>query len=513
MVCRNAEIMKSRGGRYWKLALTLLLLSAIILLGKRKSEVTNDVTTDIDLKNSKDPEDSSFQLVSLYRHGVSRLNDQYQKLEIDENFMKNAGDYYKNQVVPNEIDNEPVWTSNAKFATENPFEFKFKLKSQKVHMRRLKDRSPEFMEGYLNFALDSPLKASKISLDWLDEDVEAPDVTDKDTVLSLALMSSNAYVRLPYTGDWRNVSSPWNNSGADDYGWDGDGLRGHVFYNEGDNVVVIAIKGTSSQGIPGSGEEDTIANDKRNDNLLFSCCCARVSYLWTTVCDCYTKAYTCDESCLEKEFRRKDRYYSAVMEIYKDVLANYPDATIWITGHSLGAALASLLARTYGWPAVGFEAPGELLAAKRLHLPFPPGLPIYEEAVWNIGHTADPIFMGTCNGAGSSCSIAGYAMETACHTGKTCVYDSVTDLGWHVNMLNHRIHTVIDGILNEYDQVATCSQPEPCIDCFNWKYVRDRNEPTTTSSSTSSKIPTSTSTSSSCIGRNWFGICTSYGFS
>ncbi|CAR27863.1 ZYRO0D08338p [Zygosaccharomyces rouxii] len=510
MIRRHATAITSKGGRYWRLVVTLLIISTVALLVWKKSEPTNDITIDID---SEDPEDSTFQLASIYRHGVGQVKDAIQKLEVTDEFVIKAGDHYNNEVATNAID-DSVWTTNARYATDNPFGFKFKLKGQKVLMRRLKDRSPEFMEGYLDFALDSPLKASKVSLDWVDEVVEAPNVTDKDTILSLALMSSNAYVRLPHTGDWRNVSLPWNESDPDSYGWDGDGLRGHIFYNEKENVVVLAIKGTSSQGLPGSGEEDTIPNDKINDNLLFSCCCARISYLWTTVCDCYTKSYTCDESCLEKEFRRKDRYYAATMEIYKDVLNNYPDATIWITGHSLGGALASLLARTYGWPAVGFEAPGELLAAKRLHLPFPPGLPIYEEAVWNIGHTADPIFMGTCNGASSSCSIAGYAMETACHTGKICIYDSVTDLGWRVSMLNHRIHTVIDGVLTEYDQVAHCKQPEPCIDCFNWKYIRDRNAPTTTStSSTSSKVPTSTSTSSSCVGRNWFGICTSYGLS
>ncbi|GCE97696.1 putative lipase atg15 [Zygosaccharomyces mellis] len=507
MIRRNEATITFRREWYGQFVITLLLLSIIALLVRKKSEPTYDTKIDV---NSNDSEDSTFQLVSIYRHGVDQLHDRHQKLEVTDEFIKNAGDYYKNQIAINAID-ETVWTTNTKYATDNPFGFKFKLKSEKVRMRRLKDRSPEFMEGYLDFTLNSPSKASKVSLDWVDEDVDAPNVTDKDTILSLALMSSNAYVRLPHTGNWRNVSSPWNESDPNGYGWDGNGLRGHIFHNKKENIIVIAIKGTSSQGVPGSGEDDTIVNDKINDNLLFSCCCARVSYLWTTVCDCYTKSYTCDESCLEKEFRRKDRYYSATMEIYRDVLENYPDATIWMTGHSLGGALASLLARTYGWPAVGFEAPGELLAAKRLHLPFPPGLPVYEEAIWNIGHTADPIFMGTCNGASSSCSIAGYAMETACHTGKTCIYDAVTDLGWRVNMLNHRIHTVIDGILSKYDQVAYCKQPDPCVDCFNWKYIGDRNAPTTTS--TTSKIPTSTSTSSSCVGRNWFGMCTSYSLS
>ena len=351
---------------------------------------------------------------------------------------------------------------------------------------------------------------------------------DKETVISLALMSSNAYVQFPYEGDWRNLTG-WDNDVDPDQsvgiGWDEDGVRGHIFANEDSSVIVIALKGTSAQGLPGSGDDETTEKDKLNDNVLFSCCCARISYLWKTACDCYVRSYTCDEVCLEKELTKKDRYYQAVLDIYRNVIREHPNAAIWITGHSLGGALASLLGRTFGAPAVAFEAPGELLATRRLHLPMPPGLPAYQEGVWHIGHTADPIFMGTCNGASSTCSIAGYAMETSCHSGKVCVYDVVTDKGWHVNMLNHRIHTVIDGVLNDYDQVAKCKTPDVCHDCYNWNYIRGRTPPDkekktsktskvtkpTYTSSISVNPPPPEKTTSSCVGRNWIGICTEYG--
>ena len=191
------------------------------------------------------------------------------------------------------------------------------------------------------------------------------------------------------------------------------------------------------------------------------------------MCDCYEKTYTCNQECLEKELRRKDRYYEAALDIYKNVTKLYsPETTeIWVTGHSLGGALASLLGRTYGLPAVAVEAPGEMLASKRLHLPSPPGLPKHLENIWHIGNTADPIYMGVCNGASSSCSLAGYAMETACHTGYQCVYDVVTDKGWRVNLLNHRIHTVIDEIILTYNETAKCVEQAPCRDCFNWRFV------------------------------------------
>ena len=46
-----------------------------------------------------------------------------------------------------------------------------------------------------------------------------------------------------------------------------------------------------------------------------------------------------------------------------------PEANIWIIGHSLGGALASLMGITCGTPVVAFESPGERMAATRLDLP------------------------------------------------------------------------------------------------------------------------------------------------
>jgi len=53
---------------------------------------------------------------------------------------------------------------------------------------------------------------------------------------------------------------------------------------EDNRIVVLTIKGTSIPIVDGG---PTIENDKLNDNLLFSCCCAHVSRTWTPVCDCY----------------------------------------------------------------------------------------------------------------------------------------------------------------------------------------------------------------------------------
>jgi lipase ATG15 len=94
----------------------------------------------------------------------------------------------------------------------------------------------------------------------------------------------------------------------------------------------------------------------------------------------------------------------------------YPDANLWLVGHSLGGALASLLGTTFGLPAVAFEAPGEKSAAGHLHLPVPHHI-LDNAPVTHIYHNADPIAMGACKGAFSPCEQAGFALETRCHLG------------------------------------------------------------------------------------------------
>ncbi|CCH62896.1 hypothetical protein TBLA_0I02380 [Henningerozyma blattae CBS 6284] len=468
-----------------KVSLVIFILvtySLLLLFNRQTCEASNDVS-DEELQNSeKRMMIPNLKLRQIYRHGVGEFYQMHQILDIDEKVSQELGENYQaqiNMLQASEFSMEEYydikWTSNENFKTDNPFNFTFNLKGKTMKYYRMKNRDPDHIEDYLNFAFKNPELADLIDLDWSnDEDILVPDVEDKHTILSLAILTSNSYVGTPYEGDWRNVTDEYNSTEPDGFGWDGDGLRGYIFTDDEKKLVVLSIKGTSARALPGGGgggDTATTVNDKINDNLLFSCCCARVGYLWTTVCDCYEKSYTCNERCLEKELRRKDRYYYAVMEIYKELYKNYPDYNVWLTGHSLGGALASLLGRTFGIPTVTFEAPGEDLPARRLHLPFPPGLPSYLEGIWHFGHNADPIFMGTCNGASSSCSIGGYAMETECHTGQVCVYNVVKDKGWHVNLLHHRIHTVIDDVIEDYDDVPRCVDPDPCVDCFNWRFT------------------------------------------
>lgn len=404
----------------------------------------------------------------------------------------------------------------------NDTDMQFKVKSTRKKIIRMADRNPDFVESYLNYALelgDFDRLNSMIKLDWKKETISVPNITDRDTVLALAMMSSDAYAHLPDDPTWRDVGDKYDLGKG--FGWKDRGLRGHIFVEKRkvSPRVIIALKGTSAAGITFGGDSDdagdTVEDDKINDNLLFSCCCARVSSLWSTVCDCYEgSSYQCNQNCIEREMRRPDRYYKAALEIYRNVTAIYPSSEIWVTGHSLGGALASLLGRTYGLPAVTFEAPGELLPSRRLHLPVPPGLPEQYEYIWHFGNNADPIFLGVCNGASSSCNIAGYAMETQCHSGLVCTYDSVNDLGWHINMLNHRLKKVIDDIIVVYNDTPVCTKPPPCVDCYNWYFIDHSNEkfgtslfPTPSSTSLPSGTPTDEPHERKCLKRTWYGKC------
>ncbi|WWC87804.1 uncharacterized protein L201_002696 [Kwoniella dendrophila CBS 6074] len=301
--------------------------------------------------------------------------------------------------------------------------------------------------------------------EWDDVEVIAPDIKDRQTLITLAKITSNAYV-LPDSGEWWPVGK-WNNNTVP-FGWEdnADGLRGHIFADPKNETVIISIKGTSA-GVLGSGGP-TAKNDKFNDNLLFSCCCARVDFSWTPVCDCYAGGWKCEQTCLEDSLVNESVYATVGTNLYNNVTYMYPNATIWLVGHSLGGSLSSLVGLSFGAPAVTFEAPGDKQAASRLHLPLPPGMPEDKTGITHIYHTADPIPNGACNGAYSGCYAAGFALESKCHTGQTILYDTVTVKGWSVDIRTHRITDIIDKVLADpWPQVDKPKKPNTQPSIFN----------------------------------------------
>ncbi|KAF8150712.1 alpha/beta-hydrolase [Crassisporium funariophilum] len=327
-------------------------------------------------------------------------------------------------------------------------------------------------------------------LDWNEEEIESPDVESRGSLLELAKMTNNAYVE-PSDPAWYDLDPKWNNSHPFGFEPDQDGFRGQVFATPDNSTVVVSIKGTSAGLFGGGGP--TTKKDKINDNLLFSCCCARVDWTWTTVCGCYRGGWKCDQNCLEESLITESLFYPIGTNLYNNLTYMYPDSNIWLIGHSLGGALASLLGVTFGVPVVTFETPGERLAASRLHLPSPvrapqspshlllltrPSMQPSTHHVTHVYHTADPIAMGTCNGVLSSCAIGGYAMETRCHMGKSIVYDTVSNASWTVDIRTHGIVNVIERLLSEPwppseeigREVPEAVPDVDCVECYSWDF-------------------------------------------
>lgn len=66
-------------------------------------------------------------------------------------------------------------------------------------------------------------------------------------------------------------------------------------------------------------------------------------------------------------------------------------------------------------------------------------------------------------------------MQSKCHTGKTCVYDTVRDKNWTSNARsNHGIGFVLKEVVEAYDAPPKCVQDTACQDCPDWKFFFDK---------------------------------------
>jgi lipase ATG15 len=436
--------------------------------------------------------EKDFTLRHVFHHGTYKYPQLHRRLDVPEHAA--------------------VWSTEDEHAADRQPVPRLRARAETMSIQRLADRSREAIDGMLEWGRMKGRAVQLAADDWTIDEIAGPNVTDRETVLSFARMASDAYVIDPDTGEWEDVGGGFNYT--EDFGWETDGLRGHIFADTENSTVVIGLKGTSPAMFDGS---ETTTNDKINDNLFFSCCCGQGGqYLWRQVCDCQTSAYTCNSTCLVTALRAKNRYYYAAQDLYHNVTALYPNAEIWMAGHSLGGAVSSFLSLTFGHPAVTFEAVPEAMPASRLGLPVPPGHQIGSlqqrkmTGGFHFGHTADPIYMGQCNQATSVCTFGGYALQSQCHTGNKCVYDTVKDFGWRVGIGTHKIVEVIRDVLEKYDSPAICEPYVNCTDCYTWKYFESNGTETTTSSSKPTSMSTSTKSSTrtrteTCKTPGWWG--------
>jgi lipase ATG15 len=403
-------------------------------------------------------------------------------------------------------DESPLWIeSDWGLIEEAPKPLLARSNLMKIH--RLKDRHPSVVDPLVAAAREYPgVWTSQLDA-WSMDEVDGPDVSHVETILTFAQMAANAYVPVPNEGDWKDVNGGYNRTDDYGFGWDGNGLRGYLYADETNSTIVIGVKGTTLAIWDGDG---TTTNDKENDNLFFSCCCGQQgNYLYRQVCDCAQGTYTCNISCLKHSLKKEDRYYAAARHLYNNVTAIYPHSNVWMAGHSLGGSVSAMIGLTYGVPALTFQAVPDALPATRLGLPVPPGVnpdkPAQREftGAYHFGHNADPIYMGTCNGATASCSYAGYALESACHSGRECLWDVVNTNGTRVSVITHKIIYVIENVIKKWVQAPECKFTPECYDCPLWKEVTgNKTQSSTSTSSSSTKTRTRTST---CQTPGWWG--------
>jgi lipase ATG15 len=196
-----------------------------------------------------------FRLVSVHRAGVGkRRNQVYQVFDI------------------------PRDSTLHSFSALSTTPHKYNVSSTIRKSTHLADRSRENILKYLAHSrlsaqarrepLNTALRNTHLrsfSDEWTTEDVTAPNITDMDTILTLAKVASNAYIRIPDTEDWYDLGEKWNES--TDFGWEANGLRGHVFANSDNSTIIVAMKGTSPPFVGGS---DTSTNDKINVSITKS---------------------------------------------------------------------------------------------------------------------------------------------------------------------------------------------------------------------------------------------------
>lgn len=298
-------------------------------------------------------------------------------------------------------------------------------------------------------------------------------------VLNLAYMSYNVYLD-ESNKEWldidlnKTVNMSLNN----------DSVRAYLFSNLDNTINVVSIKGTSiyfsSTNKDEISAQSTVTKDKYNDNLFLSCCFYKQSKLFQGSCACnnvhlsqrvfMSTKNTCCQQCYKETRNLDDNYLKIMQNITQNIknLVNFDKSLVVFTGHSLGGVVATMMGILYNKMVVTFEAPGERHYVDLIGIPYSIE---QEQRIFHFGHNADTIFTGKCRGTMSLCYLGGYIIETKCHIGNVCEYDSVTKLGMKESIFTHKLKYVIDNVITKWNDTLPVCEKKPCKDCKEWIFT------------------------------------------
>jgi lipase ATG15 len=286
-------------------------------------------------------------------------------------------------------------------------------------------------------------------------------------------MSYDAYYNIN-DSNWINIDYNTTNVTID-----ANSIKAYLFTDISNNNNVIAIKGTSINLLSmikthiQSITNSTVRNDRLNDNLYFSCCFYKQNKLfddYTSNCsNDNTSQNTCSKLCYQESLNYNFNYIHQIITIIDNIkkLIDFDNSNVIFTGHSLGGGIASVMGIKYNKPVVTFDSPGIKHYLDLINLDY-----INKDTnIYNFGHTADSIMHGHC---GTLCKIWGYNIETECHIGNTCIYDSKKKLGYFDSIRYHQLKWIIDRILPHWkDDFPECIYNNPCTErnCKKWEYI------------------------------------------
>lgn len=328
-------------------------------------------------------------------------------------------------------------------------------------------------------------------------------IKDVKNTYNINMLSDDFYLSKPFDITFNNIYTLANMSELayrldDNIPVENSSIRAFLFSTEDYSTNVIAIKGTTPAFLGNLNKNNNIEltfqkdiideiqpyksmisntskNDKLNDNLLFSCCFYKQSNLFNDHCSYKIPSDNnkCSCDCYKNSTYVEGNYYNTSIKIVHNImdLIDFYNSTVIFTGHSLGGAIATFLGLRFNKTVVTFETPGEkhFLAQFFTKSQFFNLLKRQDLKIYHFGHNADPIVTGKC---GNTCWLLGYNINTKCHIGYTCIYDSQAKLKMSQFIWRHRLKWVIDYILPYWQtDFPECIYNMNCTDCDNWTYI------------------------------------------